>query len=200
MKLRFLSLLALGAALAGPASAAILVEQPLGDWTVGWCSPCNGSFDDSRVFARFSTTVDAVVDSATFDVVFTSEPGDVSVSIWDTPFGTELYSATFDKADFTLTPNGSVSVLTVALPDWALSAGSYSLSLFGRNGTTLGWGTDERMGDDTRWFPAGPTLIDDQAYVGFRLAGTVVPEPGTWALMLGGLVAAGTLVGRRSRR
>jgi hypothetical protein len=199
MKLRFLPLLALGASLAAPVSAAILVEQPLGAWTEGWCSPCNSAFDDIRVFARFTTAADTVVDSATFDVKFTSDPGDVSVSIWDTPFGTELYSATFEKSDFTLAPNGSVSVLTVALPDWVLAAGSYSLSLFGRNGTTLGWGTDFRTGDDTRWFPGGPTLLSDDAYVGFSLSGTVVPEPGTWALMLGGLVATGTLVRRRLR-
>jgi hypothetical protein len=196
------------------ALADVIVSVPIvvGSTASGLCSPCSPGpdFADARAWSTFTTTAPAILDGAKLQGFFAagSDPGPVEVSIWDSPFGNTLYARTFDVADFEVTPGGlgEMREITFDLPGWVLTAGTWSVSFFGVEGTLLAWGveTDAAAGS----FPAGngssysligaPTPLFENVKLGYELTGRIVPEPGTWALMIAGLGVTGFAL-RRGR-
>jgi hypothetical protein len=190
--------------ISGVAQARVLYDQPLANWSDGFCSPCSGDFDGAyqRTFGSFSLSNETTIQKARFAVSDFSPLSDVlHISIWDVPNGSQLFSTLAFGGSYTkvLNPDANDYFADVALPNWRLAAGSYWISLFGTNGNRIGWGTDFRGGDDAQYNFDG-SRFTSTIYVGFTLYGHegIVPEPGTLALILGGMV--GVVSVRRSHR
>ncbi len=161
------------------ANAAVLYQNSVPNSTP-WCSDCEADYG-VRSWAFFSLADDAILQSASFRADLPNATGN-SVSIWSVDQSTQLYTL-----DFT----GSSGPLSVNLPDWSLSAGSYLLSVY--NAAGLFWyGSTGPGGYQT----LNGDVYPNRAY-SFTIEGELaVPEPAMLALF--GLGALG--VGLRRRR
>lgn len=198
--------LAIGLALiacCGNAVAATVHVQPLERWTAGWCSPCGAGSLGFRVFASFTLAEAVTLNGGTFAILdhTLAGPDDISVSIWDLPFGRQLFGADFAESGYTQRGSASTYFADVALPDWSLAPGTYWISLYGTNGNFLSWGTDGSTGDDAQFFEG--RLVSDRRFVGFSLRGepvAPVPLPGSGVLFCAGLLAIAVLLRERGAR
>ena len=121
----------------------------------------------------------------------------VSISTSDgqtvTTLGPEIFDETLNFASISNNPSTDVSLVTVAPVGLALGAGTYAISFYNVNDLVLAWyaggsGLAAQLGANdlpSQW--TSPSGVSD----GFALYGSVVPEPGTWLLMLLGFVSVG---------
>lgn len=182
------------AAFWGSAQAVVLHDQPLVSWSNGWCSPCT-VLNPARTFGSFSLGSDSVVTGGRFAVEDASLGlDDLNISIWDVPGGTLLFELEVAGGTYVKEPVSDDSYWAVIdLPSWSLGAGDYFVSLFGKNGNLLGWGTDFSTGDDLVLNGSGNIALR-AIYVGFSLSGdsaVSIPEPLSLTLLGAGLAALG---------
>lgn len=188
------------------APAAVLFSNPMpGTAGSGSCSPCvAGDTPDYRVWDQFILASNAVVQGVDFliDDITPGGAASINVSVWDVPMGQQLFSHTYSRSEWSaLQPYGAPgnTLISVAIPELALAAGSYYLSILGQNGTQLGWRASEAELDRSLQQYALPsaTLVNGGYYdAAFAVTG-VVPEPESWALFASGLTGLAVLRRRR---
>ena len=105
--------------------------------TNGYCSPCGGYY---QVFDTFTLGSNSTIGAINFDVTSNYHwPTSVDVSIWTVSGGlpgVQLYNSTFSTSQFSAdnpTPYNT-DIVTVSIPLWALSSGTYAISFYGPNG------------------------------------------------------------------
>lgn len=194
---------------AGPAAAATLY-QSLPDLTVdpvvaGYCSSCN-SFLQFRIFDTFTLARDSKIESVTFALDTSFYAGNpVTIGFFNLAGalpGASIASYTFAPADFTgnfdvpTASERSRSLITVAIPQLALAAGSYDISFFNANGLSIpgyakAGGTPYQSGNF--FDPAG---FKPNQSAAFSVSGAV-PEPASWALLITGFGLVGMGMRRR---
>lgn len=200
---------AMAFAAVSPAAAGTLY-QSLPDLTVetavaGYCSSCN-AFLPFRIYDSFSLAADATIKSVTFALDTSFYAGNsVNVGFFNLDGalpGSEIASYTFAPADFTSSFNvptaseRSRSLVTVAIPNLALAAGSYDISFFNAAGLSIpayakAGGTLYQSGN---FFYPGEFKPNQSA--AFSVSGAV-PEPATWGLMIAGFGLVGASLRRR---
>lgn len=199
-------LLALSVALAMPSVAhADTLFESLPDLTVApqsnaWCSSCYGSY---KVFDTFTLASDSVIDTVSFTVQSDyGFPASIDLGFHTVSGGlpdTQIASYTIAPGDFLsmiATPYNT-TVVTVGLPGLALSAGTYDISIY--NASNLGVPGYYKQGGSL--YQQGNGFHTDQV-AAFRLEGGAgaVPEPASWAMMIGGLGIVGGAMRRRSAK
>jgi hypothetical protein len=191
--------------LSNPVRAATVAEQGLpAGWSTAYCSPCvfhnaPATFTASRMFASFDLDAAAVLDGATLPALSNALGylGDVSVTIWSTPFAAEgpLLQTVIPEGQYAPFA-GSRGYIDLGLPDWSLAAGTYWLSVSGINGGAFQWGGVLDSGDDKRYVNGAPYLASGATaarnyLLGFSLRGSepvATPIGGTLPLLGGGLM------------
>ncbi len=201
-------LLAAALIAAAPATAGTLF-QSLPDLTVdpvvaGYCSSCN-SFLQFRLYDGFTLARDSTINSVTFAVDNFTPITSINVGFFNRAGGlpgTAIANYNFTPAQFVssvVVPSASErirSLVTVSLPGLALGAGSYDLSLFNASGLSI----PAYANPGGSLYQSGNFFSPSQTYadrsLAFSLGGTV-PEPATWALMIGGFGLTGLAMRRR---
>jgi hypothetical protein len=208
MKTMFAAAAVLFAA-AAPATAGTLY-QSLPDLTVdpvvaGYCSSCN-AFLPYRIYDTFTLAADSTIRSVTFALDTSFYAGNsVDVGFFNLAAGlpgSSIASYTFTPAQFTSSfdvPTASErsrSLVTVAIPDLMLAAGSYDISFFNAGGLSIpGYAkTGGTLYQSGNFFdPAG---FKPNQSAAFSVSGAV-PEPASWALMIAGFGLVGAGMRRR---
>jgi hypothetical protein len=193
---------AAGSVVAAAPSQASVIFSDLGpggayDSNVGWTVATNASViaQDIAIGQEFTTT--GAGDVSQIDValgLLAGGGGAGQVSLWTSGFGSELgvWNATYSQPAGLFTISGITGVQLDADTTYILVASGLS--------DTFGYWA---------WNSAGATgnLYDNQSYQengplgAFDvLGGVAVPEPATWAMMLGGFGGLGALLRRRRAR
>jgi len=159
-----------------------------------WCSDCFGG--GATVYDTFTLSSAATLTGLQFDVQTDYFfPTDVTVSIYagnSLAPGATLFSQLFPVGSFNSVTNTAfdTSIVDVSLPSVALAAGTYAISFYnpsnlGVPGYAGGAGLETQNG-----FELGNSA-------GFALDANAVPEPATWAMMMGGLFGMGLVLRKR---
>lgn len=199
------------AAVSSANAATVFTSLP--DLTVapvvaGYCSSCN-PFLQFRIYDTFTLAADATVNAVTF-ALDTRFYGGNSVNLGFFALdgalpGAQLASYTVAASDFAFsdTVTDFIKLVTVDIAPLDLMAGSYDISFFNANGLSIpayakAGGNLYQSGN---FFQASQFYPDRSAAFSLEgvSAGAAVPEPGTWALMIGGFGLAGLSL-RSARR
>ena len=158
-----------------------------------WCSSCNGYWEVSDIFTLSSSDTISGVD---FAIVKGAGTGwNIEISIWDTALTSKLFSVTMPSGSYAVNNVNNVSLISAAFAGPALAAGSYRMSWYEASGMGV-WGY--KVGS-TLWqsFPTiGGDNYERNEGAAFQIYGAV-PEAGTYAMMLLGLVGVGLAARRR---
>lgn len=159
-----------------------------------WCSSCNGNGSTSDVF-----TLSMAADVSGTDFAIQSNYGsnwNIQLGIWDTTLTTQYFGITLAPTDYTLAQLGNdVAMVSTSFAGPSLAAGSYRMSWF--EATNMGVPGYGNSGDLSQIFE-GNNFARNQGAAFEVYTTAAVPEPETYALMLAGLIAMGTIVRRRS--
>jgi hypothetical protein len=196
------------AALSAPATATT-VYQSLPDLTVApivrsYCSSCN-VFLPFRIYDRFTLANDATVNSVTFAVDRSIYANSAINLSFFTPNGArpgaEVASYDLNFADLTSqnTATDNLFLVTADIGSLALSAGTYDISFYNPNGLAIpayfkSGGTLYQSGN---FFQGESFYTDRAAAFSLDAMGGAVPEPATWAMMIGGMGIVGGAMRRR---
>jgi len=189
---------AAGSALAAVPSQASVIFSDLGpggayDNSFGWTVATSASVigQDISIGQEFTTTGAGDVSQIDVALGLLAGGGAGQVSLWTSGFGSELgvWNATYSQPAGLFTISGITGVQLNADTTYILVASGLS--------DTFGYWA---------WNSVGATgnLYDNQSYVesgslgAFDILGAAaVPEPATWAMMLGGFGGLGALLRRR---
>ncbi len=199
---------AMGGCISGTASAAVLFTNPP---TEGYGSDSHNISDVFAAADPFSLSSASVVDGVAFDA-WTSV-GETAISVDyrilnapPSPSATVLASGTAALSNGILRLAGAlggsfdVRGYQFAIPDLSLGAGTYWLELSqgetDPDGDFVFWNDAGASPSGVQIFDGSPSSIPGQT---FSILGpsAAVPEPATWALMIGGFGTVGAMMRRR---
>jgi hypothetical protein len=197
---------------AAPAYAATTVYQSTPDLTAapvvnGYCSQC--SFAAGQVIGgAFTLSSAATLGSVSFAVTSNyAWTVPTTVSIYNdngATVGSQLFSQTFSTYNSNVLTGHDTAVANVSLGNLSLGSGSYLI--FFTNPTDLAIPTfatgDGGMrailsGSSTAPDYTGNSLYIASDTIGYQLLSGAVPEPASWALMIGGFGLVGATARRR---
>lgn len=174
----------------------VLYENPnVGTTAGGPCSPCGSDFRSATSFTLGDDSTIGAFEAQLHDIT-SGGMQDVLIEVFSGDLTTSLWSQLVTTADYTkdTTLGGSYPVVLFDVADFALTAGSYFVSLYGVNGTQFGWPTSPTPTAGSEWIQvSGNNLIGgtpQNGGLGIRVLGTVdVPAPAPLALLGLGIFA-----------
>jgi hypothetical protein len=196
---------------AASTQATVLVDRLLAPADVGpgACSHCGdgGLNSNFRGFAHFTLAADAVLTDLDWEINTSADGGvdTIRVSLWNADRSLLLFSNDYALGDITETPlappvNGSIfAIESVSLPDIAVGAGAYQLSIVGFGASSHQYIWLGAYGGADSWFDGNGNEGAIDATLTLRLSdnSAAVPEPSSWAMMICGFAAAGSILRRR---
>ena len=203
----------LSAGCAATGHSAVIVDRIVDPAAVvsGGCSHCgSGGLDGAyQGFSHFTLGANATLTGLDWEIDDTTAYGidTVRVSLWNSDRSILLFSHDYAPADITTSPlgpmfNGNTVVLeSASLPAFAIGPGSYQLGILGFGASTHQYlWLAGPAGADT-WIGGGGDENPINGSFAIRLSGrtAAVPEPASWALMVGGFGALGYTLRRRGR-
>ena len=203
--------------LAALAAAAILTALPAASAVLDQASvPESGPFSwgsynsSSHIVQTFTVGRAGVLDRIEIALLSTGDvPEDLVFELFSTPldlataFPTPLTSALIPRAGLPTSPSFSLSELTVVdLSTANLTVGVGDVFAFSVRGRVFGTnpGAGDYIGGQGYYTNPLETEFLAGNDHGFRTYVAVVPEPATWALMIGGFGLAGVALRRRTVR
>ncbi|RCU50837.1 MULTISPECIES: hypothetical protein [Corallincola] len=195
------------------ASAAPLYENPfLGSAAGGSCTPCSSEYRAATSFDLAAGSTVEQIAAQLHDVSATADRymDELTIEIFDAGLTTSLFAQTLDRSDYVRddslggSAGSSFPVVTFDVDDFFLDAGRYFVSIFGINGTRLGWpSSPAAIAGSQRIQVNGSNLIGGNPIsggYGVRIEGfegkASVPAPA--AILLMGLIVVGLGAVRRS--
>ena len=203
-------LLAFGCA--ASAQAAVLVDRLLAPTDVGpaFCSHCgDGGLNSAfRGFAHFTLAANAVLTDLDWEIDTSADGGTdtVRVSLWNGDRSLLLFSHDYAPGDITETPlappvNGNIfAIESVSLPNIAVSAGAYQLSIVGFGASSHQYLWLGAYGGADSWFDGNGNESTVDATLTLRLSdnSSAVPESSSWTMMICGFAAIGFALRRNA--